>query len=106
MSAALGVDQLNVYPHPVAVALHASFERVADTQVPPDLLHVEGLALISKGGVARNDEAALQARQVGGEVFRETVREIVLRRVFAEVVERQHDDRQAGPRFSPASGPA
>ncbi len=49
--AGFGVDQLHVHPKPVAAALHRTFKHVADVQLAPDLLHVNGLALEGERGV-------------------------------------------------------
>ena len=59
-----------------------------------DLLGVDALALVGEGGVARDDEAIADARQIGGEVFGDAVGEIVLGRIGREICERQHDERE------------
>jgi hypothetical protein len=67
-------------PHPVLVALHRAFKHVANAQLLADLLGVDALALKGEGRVARNDEAVLDAREFGGEIFGDSVCEIILRR--------------------------
>ena len=53
MAPGLGVDQLHVDAHPIAAALHAAFEHIANVEVAPDLFQVGDLALEGKGRVAR-----------------------------------------------------
>ena len=50
--AGFGVDQLHVHPKPVAATLHRAFEHVADVQLAPDLLDVNGFTLVGERGVA------------------------------------------------------
>jgi hypothetical protein len=52
MFAGLGFDQLHVHAKPLATALHRAFERVADVQLSPDLLHIDGLAFVGERGIA------------------------------------------------------
>ena len=92
MRARLRVDQLRVDAHAGSVALHRAFEHVAHVELLADLLGVEALALEGEGGVARDDEAVADARQVGGEVFGDAVGEIILGRIAGEVGEGQHHD--------------
>src|ERR1700723_1316099 len=63
--------------------------------------HVDGLALVSKGGVARDHEGAANARQVARQALRDSIDEIFLLRVAADIGERQHDQRGARRRPDP-----
>ena len=54
--AGLGVDQLAGDAHPVAALAHRAFEHIAHPKLAPDLLHIDGPALVGKGGVAGDDE--------------------------------------------------
>ena len=92
MRARFGVDELRVDPHPVLVALHRAFEHIANAKLLADLLGVDMLALVSKSGVAGDDETVADAREFGGEVFGDPVGEIVLRWIAREIGEGQHDD--------------
>ena len=67
MSAALGVDQLCIDAHLVLIALHGTFQYVANAELLADILRVDILTLEREGGVARDDEGAAEAREVGGE---------------------------------------
>ena len=81
MRARFGVDELGVDAHPVLVALHRAFEHVAHPQLLADRLGVEVLALVGEGGIAGDDGAVADARQIGGEVFGDAVGEIILGRI-------------------------
>ena len=52
MTARFGVDELHVDAHAVAAALEAALEDIADVQLAPDLLQIDGFALVSESGVA------------------------------------------------------
>jgi hypothetical protein len=56
MRAGLGRDELRVEGDVLADAAHAAFQRIAHAELPPDLLRVDGLALVGEGGVAGDDE--------------------------------------------------
>ena len=45
MIAGFGVDELHVDAHAVSAALNAALEDIADVQLAPDLLQVDGLPL-------------------------------------------------------------
>ena len=94
MIASLGVDELDIDPHAVAAALHRTFEHVAHVQFAADLLHVEGLALVGKGGVTGDHERASDAREIGGQALGHAIDEIVLLGVAADIGEGQDDDRE------------
>ena len=75
-------------------APHAAFEHIPHAEFPPDLLHVDRLALVGESGIAGDDEAVEQMRQIGRQIIGDAVGEIVLLLVAAQVLERQHDDRE------------
>ena len=56
MTAAFGVDELNVDAHAISSALNAALQHIADVQVAPDLLQIDRLAFVSEGGVSADDE--------------------------------------------------
>jgi len=56
MVAALCVDELHVDTQPVAAALHAAFERIADVQFAANRLHVDGFTLVRKCRIAGDHE--------------------------------------------------
>ena len=95
MIARFGVDELHVDAHAVSAALNAALQHIADVQLAPDLLHVDGLALVGERRVARDHDRASYPREVGREAFRDPVDEMLLLRVAADIGERQDDDREA-----------
>jgi hypothetical protein len=76
--AALRIDELDVYAKPITGALDAALQHVTDVQLAPDLLHVEGFALVGECRVARYHERAGDARQIGGEALGYAVNEVFL----------------------------
>ena len=72
---------------------HTAFKHVADAEFAPDLLDIDGLAFVGKGGVSRDDEQRFGPRQPGNDVLDHAVGEIFLLRIAAHVLERQHRDR-------------
>ena len=56
MAVMLGVDQLRGQPDAIAGLAHAAFQNELDAEFLRDLPEVGRLALVSKSGVARNDE--------------------------------------------------
>ncbi len=94
LRAGCGIDQLDVDPHFLAGTLDAAFDDIAHAELAADLARVDLLALVGKGGVAGDHHAALDPRQVGGQIVGDAVGEIFLLRIVAEIGERQHDHGQ------------
>ncbi len=102
-----GVDELHIDAHAVSAALNAALEDIANVQLAPDLFQIDGLALVSEGSVAPDNERASNARKIGRQALRDPVDEMLLLRVAADVGERQDDHREArGVGLFPAPGPA
>ena len=78
MRAGVRIDELGVDAHAVLVALHRAFEHIAHAELLADILGVDVLALEGEGGVAGDHEAVADARQVGRQILRNAVGEIVL----------------------------
>src|ERR1700722_3526043 len=92
MTAALSVDELGIDPNAGLVSLHRTFQNVTYAQLLADLPGVGILALEGKGGVARDDEGAAEARKVRGQILSNAVGEIVLGWVAGKIGEWQHND--------------
>jgi hypothetical protein len=90
--AAFRVDKLNVNLHPVARPPNAPFEDIVDAQFAPDLLYVNGFALVGEGSGARDYEATGNPREVGGQIVGDAISEIFLVRILRQVLKRQYDD--------------
>ncbi|MGA9847296.1 MAG: hypothetical protein WBQ45_06605, partial [Roseiarcus sp.] len=67
VSAAAGVDELGVDPHPVAARLHRAFENIAHAQILADRLDVDRLALEGHGRIACDHESIAHARETRGQ---------------------------------------
>ena len=66
MRSGLRIDQLGIYADVLAGPLDTSFEDVAHTELTADLLGIDRLAFVGKCGVARDHQAPLDSRNVGG----------------------------------------
>ncbi len=95
MRGGFGIDQLGVDADPVARPADTSFENVSYPQLVADLLRIDPLVLISERGVTRDHEHIRKSRQIGCQILRDPVREILLLTIVAEVRKGQDDDRQA-----------
>ena len=84
------VNQLRADAQPLAGPAHAAFEHIANAKLARHLPDVDGAALVDKGRVARDDEQPPDARQASNQVLGYAVSEVVLIRIAAHVVKRQH----------------
>ena len=75
---------------------HAAFQDVAHAELPPDLPHVHGAALVGEARIAGDDEQPADLRERGDDVLDHAVGEVVLLRIAAHVRERKDGDRRAG----------
>jgi hypothetical protein len=89
------IDKLRVHPYAVAAALYAAFHHIAHAELAADHPSVDRLVLEGERGIACDDEGAGDARQIGCQAFGNSIDEIVLLRIAAEVGEGKHDDGQA-----------
>jgi len=98
MRVGLGIDQLNSDADLVARPANASFQHIAHAQLAADLPRVDRLVPIGEGGVARDHEHVREPRQISRQILSDSVCEIPLVPVVAEIGKRQHNDRQAWSR--------
>src|SRR6516225_10377767 len=89
-----GLDQLRGNAQTVAGSTHATFEDIVHAELTADLLYVDRTALVGEAAVARDDKEPPDLRQRGDDVLGHAVREKLLFRVAAHVLERQHRDRR------------
>src|SRR6516162_3061429 len=94
MRAGESIDQLPSDPHPTAGFAHRALEDVADAELPPDLLHVDRLALVGETRIAGDHEQPADARERSDDLLDHAICEIFLLRVAAHVGERQNGDRR------------
>ena len=87
------VDELSRDPQPVSSSTHAALQDVSHPQLAGDRLHVLGRALERHGRRAGDDAQGAHLRQIGRHFVGETVREVLVLGVRAQVREGQHRDR-------------
>src|SRR4030095_10092155 len=63
MTIGLRIDQLRANSNPITGSAHATFQDIADTELAPHPSYVDGFALVSKGGVPRDDTQPFEARE-------------------------------------------
>ena len=81
-------------PHAARRRPHAALEHVAHAELAPDLLHVHRAPLVGEARVAGDHEQPAHPRQRADDLLDDAVGEVLLRRVPAQVLERQHRDRR------------
>src|SRR5207253_3730476 len=92
MAAVQAVDQLRRQSHPIGGLANAPFQHIASAEYSPDFADVPRLSPEHKARIASDDQQVLKLRQCGQHVFSNTVGEIFLFRVTAQVLEWQHSD--------------
>src|SRR5215471_595473 len=95
MRVARGIDQLRADADLAARPPDAAFEYIAHTELAADLLGVDGFVAIRERCIARDDQHVWEPRQIGCQILSDTVCEVPLLRIIAEIGKRQDDDRQA-----------
>src|SRR5580704_3120853 len=90
-----GVDELDIDAHPVGAALNASLKNVAHVEFAADLLGVDRFPFVRGGGVARDYNRIVEAREVGRQALGHAVDKHLVLKIHAKTGERQHHDRQA-----------
>src|SRR5215472_997017 len=94
MTAGKRIDELSGDPHTIAKCANAAFQHELNAEFSPDALHVNVLASVLKGGIARYDEQRAKPRKFGYDILSDSVRQVFLFRVAAHVVKRQYGDRR------------
>ena len=70
-------DELRVDANRIANLADAALQHITDAELPTDVAKVHCLAAIREGRFARDDHRTVEMRQVGGQILRNTIREIV-----------------------------
>src|SRR3989442_1083750 len=97
VSVGLCVDELRHDPHPIADPPHAAFEECRGLESRPDLFQALLPLLERHHRRARDHLEGADLRQMGDDVFRDPVGEVLVLRVRAEIEERQdRDGRRSG----------
>src|ERR1700730_8749863 len=92
MPACGGLYQLAGDANAIARFPHASIQTIAHAESSSHLLDVDSPPFVRETGVSSNDEQRLEARQRSDDIFPHAVGEILLLRIAAHVLERQHCD--------------
>ena len=105
------LDELRGDPEPVARSLDAALQNGPRSEVPADLSHVAGFALVRERRGARHDIQPLHMRQLVGDLLADPVAQVFVVGDVAEVGERKDHDvgglgRRSRNRSPPARGPA
>jgi hypothetical protein len=94
MRARRRVDELRGDAYALRRLADAAFHHVAHAQFAADLLDVRGVPFVSEARIARDHEQPTHVTQCGDDVLDDAVREVLLLRVIAHVLEGQHGDRR------------
>jgi len=84
MRIGLRIDQLSINTNLSTRPPDASFEQVTHAQFAPNPPRVDGLVLVSEGGIARNYQAVPDPRQIGRQILSNPIGEILLFGVVTE----------------------
>src|SRR5262249_60218514 len=88
--AGLCLDQLCGDADAVAGFTQTTFEHISDTELAPDLFHVDSAALVGEAGVARDHKQRRVARERSDDVLGDAVGEELLLGISAHIGERQY----------------
>ena len=94
MAIGFGIDELDGDAHPIARLAYAAFDQIVDRKLLGDLFHVDRLALVSGRGIAGDDQEISEARELGDDVFGQSIGEKFLLGIAAHIGEGQDDDRR------------
>jgi hypothetical protein len=94
MRAGQRIDQLPGDAHLRSRLAHRAFQNIAHAELAPDLLHVDGAALVGEGRITGDDKEPADLRQRGDDLLDHAVGEIFLFRVAADIGERQYRNRR------------
>ena len=93
MAACGGIDQLAGNTHTATRLPDTALENLAHTQLTPDLLDVDGTALLGEAGITRDHEKGVEARQACDDVFHHAISKILQLRIATHVLEGQNRNR-------------
>jgi hypothetical protein len=89
------VDELASDAHSLPRAADAAFKYVADAEFSSNLAYIHRLAFVGEARIAGDDEKLREARQLRDDVLSDSVAEVVLLWIPAEV--RKGEDGDRGP---------
>ena len=94
MHVPFGVDQLRVDPDSLSEAPDAAFQDIAHIQFAADPANVGRFVAVRRSRCSRDNDHVGDARQVGRDVVGNRLGKIIIGIVAAQVMKRQHDDRE------------
>src|SRR4029079_6240503 len=92
VNACCGLDELPCDAYTARSSAQTSFEDIAHTEFPSDLLHVHGATLVGEAGVTCDYKQLPKPRKRGNDLFHNAICEILLLGFPAQVLEGQHRD--------------
>ena len=87
------IDQLDSDADLVGGLTHAALQHVLDAQLLSYLSLFSRFSLVGEAGIARDHKEAGKPREVIDQLVADTIAEVVLLRVAAQICERQYRDR-------------
>src|SRR5712691_6853070 len=94
MRAVCRVDQLRGDAYAATRFAHRALQNVANSELAPDLLHVDGAALVGEARIAGDHEEPADPGKSGDDLLDHAIDEIFLLRVAAHIGEGQDSDRR------------
>jgi len=94
VDAGFRLDQLRADADTLAGIAKASFEHISRAKFAADTFYVNSLSLIGEGRIARDHRQPLDPRKSGDDVLDDTIGEIVLSRIAAQIFKWQDSDRR------------
>jgi hypothetical protein len=94
MRAGASVDQLLGDPHPVPGCANRPFEHIANAELAPDLLHIDGLPFVGEARIAGDDEEPADTGERRDDLLDHAVGKIFLLGIAAHIGERQYRNRR------------
>src|SRR5262249_16340491 len=92
MRSRAGVYELAGNANTAACLSHATFEDISYSQFAPDLLNMDGSTFITKAGIPPAYQETAKGRQSSYNFLDDTIREILLLAVVAQIVEWKDSD--------------
>src|SRR5262245_38766381 len=89
------IHELRANAKPISGAAHATFQHITHAELARDLLHINRAVLVDKGGIAGNDEQPADAGEAGGQVLGDSIGEVFLIGIAADICEGEHRQRGA-----------
>ena len=93
------IDELAGDPQSLACLANPSPQNITNSELAPDLAHVDRLAPVDEARIARDHQEPLYPREPGDDVLDHSISKIILCRIVAEIDEGQHRNREPGAVF-------